>query len=138
MSVGRVSLAAHMLDDAFREIAGLVSEAFGGPYAAGKLLYAGVPVKDDGGAIITPGTPSEVDVNVQVDAVTEDMRRDAGYLAQDVRLIILVDAKPDTTPDVRVDEGEFAGETYSLQTANRDTLGFGWECRGRKVVADAS
>lgn len=127
-----------MLDDAFRQIAGLVSEAVGGPFSAGKLLYAGVPVKDDGGTIITPGTPSEVDCRVQVDAVTEDMRRDAGYLAQDVRLIILIDAKPDTTPDLRVIDGKFAGQTYSLQTANRDTLGFGWECRGRKVVADAA
>lgn len=127
-----------MLDDAFRQIAGLVSEAVGGPFAAGKLLYAGTPVKDDGGAIITPGTPVEVDCKVQVDVVTEDMRRDAGYLAQDVRLIILVDAKPDTTPDLRIIDGKFAGQTYSIQTANRDTLGFGWECRGRKVVADAA
>lgn len=127
-----------MLDDAFRQIAGLVSQAVGGPYAAGKLLYAGTPVKDDGGSIITPGTPFEVDCQIQVDSCTEDMRRDAGYLAQDVRLIILVDAKPDTTPDARVDDGEFAGQIYSLQTAVKDTLGFGWECRGRKVVADAA
>lgn len=127
-----------VLDEAFREIAGLVSEAVGGPYAAGKLVYAGVPVKDDGGTIITPGTPVEVDCRVQVDAVTEDMRRDAGYLAQDVRLVILIDRAPDTTPDLRVIDGKFAGQTYSLQTANRDTLGFGWECRGRKVVADAA
>lgn len=127
-----------MLDDAFREIAGLVSEAVGGPFAAGKLVYAGVPVKDDGGTIITPGTPTEVDCRVQVDAVTEDMRRDAGYLAQDMRLIVLVDIPPDTTPDLRVVDGKFAGETYSIQTAARDALGFGWDCRGRKVVADAA
>lgn len=122
-----------MLDAAFRQIAGLVSEAVGGPYAAGVLLYPGTPVKDDGGSIIDPGTPFTVDCTVQVDGVTEDMRADAGYLAQDVRLLILVDRAPDTAPDVRVDAGKFVGSTYSIESARRDTLGFGWECRGRLI-----
>lgn len=118
---------------AFAQVAGAVGAAFGGPYAAGKLLYSGVPVKDDGGTIITPGTPFEVDCKVQVDVVTEAMRAAEGFLEKDVRLIILVDRAPDTGPDVRVDEGLFAGTTYSLQSADRDSMGFGWECRARQT-----
>lgn len=132
MSVGLDWWAA-VLDDAFREIAGLVSEAVGGPYADATLLYPGVPVYDDGGAIITPGTPSETACKAQVDVVTESMRLEAGYLAEDVRLLILVDADLDTTPDLRIDAGKFAGNTYSIQSADRDTLGFGWQCRARKI-----
>jgi hypothetical protein len=132
MSAGLDSLGA-MLDAAFRQIAGAVSAQFGGPYAAGKLLYPGTPVYDDGGSIITPGTPSEVDCQIQVDVCTESMRLDAGYLSTDVRLVILIDGELDTTPDARVDAGKFAGNTYSLQSADRDTLGFGWQCRARKV-----
>lgn len=120
-----------MLDAAFRQIAGSISAAVGGPYAPGKLIYPGTPVYDDGGSIIEPGVPYEVDCQVQVDAVTEAMRLDAGYLAEDVRLIVLVDRAPDTTPKVRVDAGPFAGNAYSIQTAERDTLGFGWQCRAR-------
>ncbi len=122
-----------MLDDAFREIAGLVSEAVGGPYAAGKLLYAGVAVKDDGGDIVTPGTPSEIAIRVQVDRVTEAMRQEEGFLERDVRLLILGPDTLTTDPDVSVAEGPFAGQSYSLQTVGRDPLGFGWECRARAL-----
>ena len=122
-----------MLDAAFRQIAGAVSAAVGGPYAAAKLLFPGEPVYDDGGSIITPGVPFEVDCTAQVDVVTEEMRLDAGYLAKDVRLLILVDRELDTTPDLRIDAGKFAGNTYSLQSADRDTLGFGWQCRARAI-----
>lgn len=120
-----------MLDDAFREIAGLVSEAVGGPYAAGKLLYAGVPVKDDGGDIVEPGNPSEVACRVQVDRVTEAMRQEDGFLERDVRLLILGPDNLTTDPDVSVTDGPFNGQSYSLQTVGRDPLGFGWECRAR-------
>lgn len=122
-----------MLDDAFREIAGLVSEAVGGPYAAGKLVYAGTPVKDDGGDIITPGTPSEVDCRVQVDRATEAMRQEEGFLERDVRLLVLGPDFLTTDPDVAVTDGPFAGQSYSLQTVGRDPLGFGWECRARAL-----
>lgn len=123
---------AVVLDQAFAEIAGLVSVAVGGPYADAKLLYPGTPIYDDGGAIITPGVPYEVDCKAQVDVVTEEMRADAGYLAKDVRLLILADGEPDTTPDIRIETGKFAGNTYNLHSADRDTLGFGWQCRARK------
>lgn len=122
-----------MLDAAFAQIATLVGEAVGGPYHAAALLYEGTPVYEDGGSIITPGTPTEISCKVQVDRVTEAMRQAEGFLEKDVRLLILGPVALDTQPDLRVDAGPFAGQTYSLQTVGRDPLGLGWECRGRQI-----
>lgn len=120
-----------MLDDAFRQIAGAVSEAFGGPYHAATLTYPGTPVKDDGRSIITPGTPVNVSCKAQVDVATEAMRLDAGFLAEDVRLLIIGPDALDTSPSLSINAGPQAGKVYSLLSAGRDPLGFGWECRGR-------
>lgn len=120
-----------MLDDAFRQIAGAVSEAFGGPYHAATLTYPGTPIKDDGGSIITPGTPVNVSCKAQVDVATEAMRLDAGFMAEDVRLLIIGPDTLDTTPTLAISAGPFAGKVYTLLSAGRDPLGFGWECRGR-------
>lgn len=119
---------------AFGQVAGAIGVAFGGPYADGKLLYAGTPIYDDGGSIISPGEPIEVPCKVQVDVVTEAMRADEDFMEKDVRLLILGPAALDTTPDVSVIAGKFAGQTYSLQTCGRDSMGFGWECRARKIA----
>lgn len=122
-----------MLDAAFRQIAGAVSAAVGGPYHAAKLLYPGTPTYDDGGSIITPGVPYEVDCTAQVDVATEAMRQDAGFLAEDMRLLILGPSALDTKPKLTVAAGPFAGKVYSILSVARDPLGFGWECRGRAV-----
>lgn len=122
-----------MLDQAFAEIATLVGEAVSGPYHDAVLLYAGTPVYDDGGSIITPGVPSEVAVRVQIDRVTEAMRQAEGFLERDVRLLILGPTSLTTEPDVSVSAGPFAGQSYTIQTAGRDPLGFGWECRARQI-----
>jgi len=90
-----------------------------------------VPVKDDGGDIVTPGTPFEVACRVQVDRVTEAMRQAEGFLERDVRLLILGPTALTTEPDVSVSSGPFAGQSYSIQSVDRDPLGFGWECRAR-------
>lgn len=120
-----------MLDAAFRQIAGTVSAALGGPFHAAKLLYPGTPVYDDGGSIIDPGSPYQVDCSAQVDIATEEMRQAEGFLEKDVRLLILGPATLDTVPELSITEGPFAGQQYVLHSAQRDTLGFGWECRGR-------
>lgn len=124
-----------MLDAAFRQIAGAVSAAVGGPYHAARLTYPGNPVYDDGGSIVTPGTQLQVDCRVQVDVATEAMRADAGFMAEDVRLLILDPADLNTTATLRVLAGPYAGEVYSLLSKQRDPLGFGWECRGRVTSA---
>lgn len=122
-----------MLDAAFAQIAGAVSAAFGGPYHDAQLLYDGEPVFDDGGSIISPGTPFTVPCSVQVDSATEEMRTSADFLETDVLLLILGPDVLTTAPRLHVREGPFATNVYELRTARRDPLGFGWECRGRQA-----
>ncbi|ODU34454.1 MAG: hypothetical protein ABS88_02165 [Sphingopyxis sp. SCN 67-31] len=122
-----------MLDDTFRDIALSISAAVGGPYHPGSLNYPGEPVYDLGGSIIDPGTPYGVDVHVQVDDVTEDMRADADFQERDVRLLILGPDTLDAVPTVSVTAGPFSGQLYSIRSVSRDTLGFAWECRGRAI-----
>ncbi len=122
-----------MLDEAFAQIAGLVSEAVGGPYHAATLTYPGIPVKDDGGSIVTPGVPYDVACKAQVDVATEAMRQAEGFLSEDVRLLIIGVVALDTKPDLTVSAGPFAGKVYSLLSVARDPLGFGFECRARAV-----
>lgn len=122
-----------VLDVAFAEIAGLVSEAVGGPYHAATLTYPGTPVKDDGGSIVTPGTTVVVACKAQVDVATEAMRQAEGFLSEDVRLLIIGVAALDTKPQLALSAGPFAGKVYAILSAGRDPLGFGWECRGRAV-----
>lgn len=122
-----------MLDAAFAQIAALVGEAVGGPFHDATLIYAGTPVYDDGGDIVTPGVASEVDCRVQVDRATEEMRRAEGFMAEDVRLLILGPVTLTREPRLSVSAGPFAGKSYSLVSVARDPLGFGWECRGRAV-----
>lgn len=120
-----------MLDEAFAQVASAVGAAVGGPYHAGLLLSDGTPVKDAGGSITTPGTPTQTACTVQVDAVTEAMRADADFLERDVRLLILGPAALTTAPQVSVTAGPFAGAVYELRSVTRDPLGCGWECRAR-------
>jgi hypothetical protein len=122
-----------VLDAAFRQIAGAVSAAVGGPYHAATLTYPGTPVFDDGGSIISPGTPVEVSCRVQVDSVTEAMRQAEGFLERDVRILILGPDMLTTEPDLSISAGPFSGQSYSLITVQRDPLAFGWECRARAV-----
>lgn len=128
-----VSYLSTMLDDAFRDIALSISAAVGGPYHPGSLNYPGEPVYDLGGSIIDPGSPYSVNVNVQVDNVTEDMRSDADFQERDVRLLILGADTLDAVPTVSVTAGPFSGQLYSIRSVSRDTLGFAWECRGRAL-----
>lgn len=120
-----------MLDAAFRQIAGAVSSAVGGPYHAGTLKRIVAPIYDDGGSIVTPGTTEEIACRVQVDVATDAMRSDAGFMAEDVRLLILDPETLTREPALTISAGPFAGKTYSLMTVQRDPLGFAWECRGR-------
>lgn len=124
-----------MLDEAFAQIALAVSDAVGGPFHAGKLHWAGTPVKDAGGSIVTPGTPVEFDCSVQVDTVTESMRAEAGYADKDVRLIVLASGlgrAVDTKARVEVLSGPHAG-LWTVESETRDVLGFAYDGRGRRA-----
>lgn len=106
-----------------------------GPYQPAVASWPGVPVEDDGGSIITPGTPVEIDCMAQVDSVTDAMRTEAGFVDRNVRLLVLADglSRPiDTDATVSVSAGASAG-VYSVQTAQLDPMGVYWDCRGRRL-----
>jgi hypothetical protein len=108
--------------------------AFPGVWIDAEAQWSGDPALDDGGSIVTPGTPQTIACKVQFDAVTEAMRRDADFKEKDMRLLILRDGLArviDTQARVIVDAGDNAG-TWSLRSVVSDPAGIGYECRGRK------
>ncbi|WP_157073612.1 hypothetical protein [Sphingomonas soli] len=114
-----------------------MSARFGGPYHAGKLIWQGEAVYDDGGSIIDPGTPVEFECMVQIDSVTEAMRAEAGYTDKDVRLIILAPGLGkvvDTDAALEVLAGPHTG-SYTIAGQSLDTLGFAFDGRGRGRLA---
>lgn len=120
---------------AFARIATAFSAAGLGPYQPSVASWPGVAIEDDGGSIVTPGTPVEIDCMCQVDSVTDAMRADVGFVDRDVRLLILADGltRPiDTDATVSVAAGASAG-TYSVQTVQLDPMGAYWDCRGRRA-----
>ena len=67
----------------------------------------------------------------------EAMRADAGFIATDMRLLVLaasLDGTLDTTARIEMSAGPYAGTTWTLHSATRDPAGIGWECRGRQVT----
>lgn len=134
-----------MFADRFASIAAAVSARYGGPFHAGVIRWPGVPVTDDGGSIISPGTPEEYDCSVQVDVVTEAMRGDAGYSDKDVRLIVLAPGlaravDTDATIEVLAGAGVPAIHvgTWSIQSESQDVLGCAYDGRGRRIGQAAS
>jgi hypothetical protein len=124
-----------VFDQVFAGIATSFSDTFGGPFADAQAIWPGVPVKDDGGSIVSPATPIQKPCKAQVCAPTEGMRADAGFLEKDMRIVVLsatLDGALDTSADVVIAAGPHAGR-WDLQSALLDTAGIGWVCRGRKV-----
>ena len=124
-----------MFADAFATIAGQISTAFDGPYHDSIARWPGAPVYDDGGSIVSPGTPIALTCQCQVDSATEAMRAEVGYVGTDVRLLVLTSTLAgalDTEATVEVLGGPGAGR-YSVQSVARDPLGVSWDCRGRRV-----
>lgn len=122
-----------MLAERFAGIARAVSDRFDGPYHQAVLTWPGTPVTDDGGSIITPGTPVEFPCSAQIDVVTEAMRLEAGYTDKDVRLLILAPGlgrAVDSDATLTVTSGPHVG-TYSIAGASYDTLAFAFDGRGR-------
>lgn len=125
-----------MFDQLFAGIATGFSEQFGGPFQTATARWPGVPTRDSGGSITTPGSPVTKSCRVQVCAPTDAMRTDAGFIETDMRLVVLtasLDATLDTNARIVIASGRFAG-TWELQSATLDTAGIGWVCRGRKVA----
>lgn len=124
-----------MFDAAFASIAADISAAFDGPFHASVARWPGTPVYDNGGSIVTPGTPIAIPCLCQVDSIADAMRADAGFIQGDVRLLVLTASLAgtlDTAATVEVQAGPGSG-TYSVQSVVSDPLGVSWDCRGRRV-----
>ncbi|PXW75977.1 hypothetical protein C7451_106141 [Blastomonas natatoria] len=124
-----------MLDQIFANLATSFSEAFGGPFIDATASWPGTPVYDDGGSIVTPGTPVDLPCRVQFDSATTAMRQAEGFLQTDVRILVLgasLAATLTTEASIVVADGPRAG-TWSLLSAERDPVGIGWECAGRLI-----
>lgn len=120
--------------DAFADIALAFSEAGLGPYHDSEARWPGTPVIDDGGSIVSPGTPIALTCDCQVDSVTEAMRSEAGYTDRDVALLVLASTlagELDTDATIAVLAGPYAGNSYSVQSVGKDSMASHWVCRGR-------
>lgn len=120
-----------MFDAVFANLATSFSEQFGGPYHAATAHWPGTPTFDDGGSITAPGTPVEVACRAQGDAATEAMRSDAGFLATDIRLLVLGLDALDTAAEIEIAAGPHTGR-WALLGVARDPAGIGFECRARR------
>jgi hypothetical protein len=119
----------------FANLAQGFSEQFGGPFVDGYVLSQTAPVMDDGGSIVTPGTPQNRPCKVQIDTATEAMRGADGFVDGDVRFIILsasVSGALDTDCRVQVLSGPSAG-IWHVSGLERDPLALCWTGRGRKA-----
>lgn len=120
---------------AFAKIAVAFSNAGLGPYVDSFAEWPGKPVTDDGGSIVSPGTPISRPCKVQVDRVTEAMRQAEGYRDKDVSLLVLcetLEGDLDTDATLNVTAGPNAGR-WSVQSVDKDTMGTYWLCRGRRA-----
>ena len=120
--------------DAFAGIATAFSSAGLGAFYDSTATWAGVPVTDDGGSIVSPGDPVTAPCLCQVDVVTDAMRAEAGFVDRDVRLLVLrstLSRRLDTDATITVLAGPSAG-VYSVQSAALDPIGSHWDCRGRR------
>lgn len=124
-----------MFEDVFSKLATGFSQTYGGPFKDATATWPGTPVKDDGGSITTPGTPVSKACKAQVSAADERMRADPDFIEKDVVVYVLagsLDGALDTDATVVVASGPHAG-TYRVMSAQLDSAGIGWRCRGRKA-----
>jgi len=108
----------------------LFGSIFSGIYLSGRV-YKQEPVYDAYGELVV--TEAEYDAKLQVDAMTEAMRREAGSSEQDRRIIILstsTNAPIDTDCEILCDEGPYSGVRFQVASIDRDPCGAYWQIRG--------
>ncbi|GAA4827448.1 hypothetical protein GCM10023232_27190 [Sphingosinicella ginsenosidimutans] len=119
---------------AFADIATAFSAAGLGAFHDAEARWPGTPVMDDGGSIVTPGTPVVKTCQVQVDQATEAMRASEGFADGDMRMLVLaatLDGALDTAATIEVLAGPHQG-TWMVAAVSRDPCGVYFECRGRR------
>lgn len=124
-----------MFADTFARLATGFAAQFGGPFVDAVATWDGVPIKDAGGSIVTPGTPINKPCQVQFDAPTQAMRAAEGFRETDARILVLagtLDGSLDGAARITTDAGQNAG-SWELLSIVRDPAGIGFECRARKI-----
>lgn len=117
----------------FAERAAFVSSMYGGPYYDALVHSLGEAVYDNGGSIVTPGTATQRTCQAQVDSVTQDMRREEGFVDGDVRILVLtvtLTANITTDDQIEILGGANLGR-FMVQSVTRDAMGIYYEIRGR-------
>jgi hypothetical protein len=107
-------------------ISALFGGVFGALYLDGTITQVAATDDGKGGGVEALGDP--VPCKVQVDRCTEAMRREPGYTARDVRLIVLQQGVTmDLDTDCRV---TVKGVTYDIGSVDVDPARSYWDCRG--------
>lgn len=104
-------------------IKSLFGTAFGAFYLDAVLIRMTLVNDGQGGTI---EVPDEVDVKVQQDAITDQMRASGGYTENDARFLILQSGVENLDSDCRL---EFEGVTYLLANPQQDPARSYWACR---------
>lgn len=108
-----------------------MAAAFPEVFRDAEAIAPGAAVKDAGGSITTPATPTKTPCKAQGDVATREMRADADFVQGDIRIMVINIGALDTTMRVRIASGPHAG-LWALRSVTRDSAGVGWECRGRR------
>ena len=119
----------------FATVAQSVSAMFGGPYYDAIIRRQGNAVYDDGGSIVTPGTPISRICQAQVDVATQDMRNEVGFTDGDVRILVLANtlAGAVTLDDsIELLGGAHIG-LWQIQSISVDPFNIYYELRGRRA-----
>lgn len=121
--------------DAFGALAADISTAIGGPYFDALIHHKGTATYDSGGSIVTPGTPSSNACLAQVDAMTDAMRAQDGFVEGDARILVLasgLESSIDTDNKIEITAGPHVGR-WAVQAVGRDSFGIYYELRGRSA-----
>lgn len=124
-----------MFAEAFAQIAGAVSGAFGGPYFDARIITQTDAEYDEGGSLATGDEPAYRTCQAQVDAATEAMRLQDGFTEADKRILVLaatVTGGIDTGQEVEMLAGPDIG-VWSVQSVNRNPMAVNYELRARPV-----
>lgn len=115
------------------DIRRLFATAFGGIYLDGQLLEGTQRPIYDGPRIVGYADPGERAAKVQITKATDAMRREEGYAEGDIGLIVLAEGVGKVTSDMHVTvDRDGVTERYRLMSANLDSAGSHWTCRGRE------
>lgn len=124
------------LATAFAGLATRVSAAVGAPYYAGNVIIPGTDGGyDDDGNYVPGSPPTLAPCKVQVDAMSEAWRAQAGFADGEYRFIVLAsgfNGTLNTDASISVADGPFAG-TWSVSSLTMDPAAIGWVGKGRRA-----